>query len=153
MKICDSYEINLSTLAVVPILGNFCRVYEKEEMFIVKGKSTSIVNSGCRFFCSSLSERQQITKRLINVSSKAPIVVEGSKMLILFPTGSPRDNSCIWISFNNISKYFKENARRTKIVFKDKTQISVPVSYNIVDNQISRCLKLEKELDKRRKTL
>ena len=130
MKICDSYEINLSTLAVVPILGNFCRVYEKEEMFIVKGKSTSIVNSGCRFFGSSLSERQQITKRLINVSSKAPIVVEGSKMLILFPTGSPRDNSCIWISFNSdffncsfLANILKKMLEEPKLYLKIKRKL------------------------------
>lgn len=153
MKVLSDYEINLSTLAIVPIFGDLCRIYDGNDIVVVKNKSTIIVNRSCHFFGSSLPDRQQTTKRLIQVATKAPIIVEESKTIIFFPTNSPRDSSCIWISYNNLDSYDKENTKRTRITFKNGVKISIPVSYNIVDNQFARCLKLEKEINKRRKSL
>ena len=38
-------------------------------------------------------------------------------MIIFFPTTSPKSKNCIWISYNNVERYVKENDY-TKIYFK-----------------------------------
>ena len=146
------YEINASTLVILPIEEEKCRVYEYDRDFIVKRKSTKIINDSCMFFGSSLNGRQYGTKKLINVAVKAPIIIEESKKIIFFPTTSPRQDNCTWISFNNLVKYEK-NEDKTILTFKNNKQIELDLSYNIVDNQIVRCIKLVKAFIKRKKII
>ena len=146
------YEINASTLVIIPIDEEKCRVYEDDKDFIVKRHSTKIVNDSCMFFGSSLNGRQYGTKKLINVAVKAPIIIEESKKIIFFPTASPRQINCMWISYNNLVKYTK-NEDKTIFTFKNNKQIELDISYNIIDNQIVRCIKLEKAFIKRKKII
>ena len=48
-----------------------------------------------------------MTKRLININSKSPIIIEESRNIIFFPLKSIREKSNIWISYNNLEKYVK----------------------------------------------
>ena len=146
------YEINASTLIILPIDEENCRVYEDNKEFVVKRKSTKIVNDSCMFFGSSLIGRQYGTKKLINVAVKAPIIIEESKKIIFFPCASPRQINCVWISYNNLVKYTK-NEDKTIFTFKNNKQIELDISYNIIDNQIVRCIKLEKAFVKRKKII
>ena len=91
-----------------------------------------------------------MTKRLININYKSPIVIEESRSIIFFPTSLPREDDCIWLSLNAIKKYLKKEDK-TRIIFRDDTYIEIPVSYNIIDNQMARSIILEKELNKRKK--
>ena len=148
----NEYEINASTLIILPIDNKNCRILEDDKEFIVKRHSTKIINDSCMFFGSSLSGRQYGTKKLINVAVKAPIIVEESKKIIFFPSSSPRQDNCIWISYNNLIKYEK-NEDKTILTFKNNKQVELELSYNIVDNQIVRCIKLEKAFIKRKKAI
>ena len=67
-------------------------------------------------------------------------------MLIFFPTSSPSSNRCIWISYSNIDRYVKEE-KSTKIFFKGGKIINIEVPYYIIDNQITKCIKIEKYLN------
>lgn len=148
----NEYEINASTLVILPIDEENCRVYEYDKDFVVKRHSTKIVNDSCMFFGSSLIGRQYGTKKLISVAVKAPIIIEESKKIIFFPMASPRQTNCIWISYNNLVKYSK-NGDKTIFIFKNNKQIELDLSYNIVDNQIVRCIKLEKAFIRRKKII
>lgn len=135
------------------MVDRITKVHEMETNYFVNKTATDIINKSCFYFGSSLAERQNVTKRLIKVAVKAPIILVDSKKIIFFPTKSPREKNCTWISYNNISKYIKDGPRKTKIIFKNNSEFSLNVSYNIIDNQITRCMKLEKELNKRLKSL
>jgi len=146
------YEIDLSTLMLIGIDDETTRVVTTEEELIIKNNSKKIMDESCRFFGSSLTDRVKATNRLVNMASKTPIVVEESRNIIFFPLKSTRDKNNIWISFNNLDKYEKDD-NKTVFYFKYGKEISLNFSYYIVDNQVTRSILLDYEINKRRKSL
>lgn len=146
------YEINLSTLLLIGLDDKSTKVVTLEEEFVVNYNVKDIINNSCRFFGSSLQERVNTTKRLINVASKSPIIVEESREIIFFPLKSVREKVNIWISFNNLEKYIKED-NKTILKFKDNKEIIIDFSYYIIDNQITRSMMLDYVLKKRKESL
>ena len=103
------YEIDLSTLMLIGIDDNKTKIITFDNEFIVDIDSKKIIDGSCRFFGSSLSDRVNMTKRLINIKIKSPIVIEESRKIIFFPLKSIRDKCNIWISFNNLEKFIKSD--------------------------------------------
>ena len=146
------YEIDLSTLMLIGIDNTKTKVISFENELIVENDSKKIMDYSCKFFGSSLTERVNTTKRLINVSSKSPIIVEESRNIIFFPLKSVREKNNIWISFNNLDKYVKKD-NKTIFIFKNKKEVILDFSYYIIDNQVTRSLMLDYELKIRRESL
>ena len=146
------YEIDLSTVMLIGIDEFKTRVVTLDSEFIIDIDSKKIIDNSCKFFGSSLSDRIKMTKRLVNVNSKSPIIVEESRNIIFFPLKSTRDKCNIWISFNNLEKYVK-SYDKTIFYFKGDNQVIIDFSYYIIDNQVTRSLMLDYELKKRRESL
>ena len=146
------YEIDLSTVMLIGIDESKTKVVTLDDEFILDIDSKKIMDNSCKFFGSSLSDRVNITKRLVGIKSKSPIIVEDSRNIIFFPLKSVRDKCNIWISFNNLEKYVK-NGDRTAFVFKNNKRVVIDFSYYIIDNQVTRSLMLDYELKKRRESL
>lgn len=144
-----TYEINSSTIAILPVEENISRVIELEDSFLVHLSTTEIIDESCKFFGSSYVGRQEGTKNLIGVNYKSPIIVEETLELIFFPTASPRVQECMWISLNNIENYYKENLS-TFINFKNGKKLELGISYGSLENQILRATRLESILRKRK---
>ena len=102
--------------------------------------------------CNEFLLYKQITKRLINIRSKSPIIIEESRDIIFFPLKSIRDKCNIWISFNNLERYVKSDDK-TIFYFKNKKEVTIDFSYYIIDNQVTRSLMLDYEVKKRRESL
>ncbi len=145
----ENYEININTLAIIPIDTKISKVIEIDNNFIVKRKTTEIVDYSCKYFGSSYIGRQEGTKNLIGINYKCPIVVEETREIIFFPTSSPRFSDCFWISLNNINSYKKFNGS-SKIIFNNNEEIIVNISYESLQNQILRATMLESVLRKRK---
>lgn len=143
------YEINSDTLMIVPVNSKISKIIECNEEFLIEKNTTEIIDDSCKFFGSSYSGRFEGTKRMIGVNYKAPIVVEESREIIFFPTSSPRFDNCYWICLNKIESYEK-CGKNTKIVFKNKIEYIVPISYRILENQILRSTLLESKLRSRK---
>lgn len=153
-EILEQYEINEETLALLPNSKFETLVVEKSRVFKVKSDATNIIKNSCEYFGSSLSGRQRGTTALIGVTHKVPIIVEESRELIFFPTNSPRLNDCSWLSFNNIKSYKKdETGYGTIIEFKSGKNVTIPLSYGSLDNQILRSAKLNLMLKDRKDNL
>ena len=146
------YEIDLSTVMLIGIDESKTKVVTLDDEFIIDIDSKKIMDNSCKFFGSSLSDRVNMTKRLVGIKSKSPIIVEDSRNIIFFPLKSVRDKCNIWISFNNLEKYVK-NGDRTAFVFKNNKRVVIDFSYYIIDNQVTRSLMLDYELKKRRESL
>lgn len=146
------YEIDLSTVMLIGVDDGKTKVVTIDSEFIINECSKKIIDNSCKFFGSSLTDRVNMTKRLINISSKSPIVIEDSRNIIFFPLKSVRDKNNIWISFNNLDKYTK-NDDKTIFYFKNNKQVVIDFSYYIIDNQVTRSLMLDYELKKRRESL
>ena len=133
----QKYEINMDTLAIIPINSSETKIIEKENEYIVSQSSLKIIDDGCRFFGSSYVGRSEGTKSLIGVNYKAPIIVEETTPMIFFQTLSPRLDACSWISFKDVEKCIK-NAENTIILFKNGIKVELNTSYKIMQNQILR---------------
>lgn len=144
-----NYEINSSTVAIVPVDQTTSRIIELEDSFLVSQSSTEIIDESCKFFGSSYMGRHEGTKNLIGVNYKSPIIVEETMELIFFPTTSPRMKECIWISLNHIEDYTKKDCA-TFIHFKNGHSLELEISYGSLENQILRATRLESILRKRK---
>lgn len=146
------YEIDLSTLMLIGLDDVSTKVVTTDNEFIIKESCKKIIDNSCKYFGSSLVDRVKATNRLVKMASKTPIVVEESRNIIFFPLKSTREKNNIWISFNNLDTYTKDN-NKTIFTFKCGKQISLNFSYYIIDNQVTRSLILDYELNNRRKSL
>lgn len=145
----ENYEINNSTIAILPITTNESKVIEVDEVFNVKKNATEIINHSCQYFGSSLNGRKEGTKALMGVSYKAPIIIEETTSIIFFPTSSPRFETCSWISLNHVKDYLKNNGNAL-INFKNGQSIELDISYGSFENQILRATRLESILRHRK---
>ncbi len=145
----DSYEINKDTVALIPKDDKKTIVYEVDNSFVVNKSPLKIMESSCEYFGSSLEGRQTGTSSLVGFTHKVPVIVEESFGLIFFPTLSPRNNECSWISYEHVFKpdKFKD---KTIVELKNGKKILVDVSTAIIDNQLYRCSRLKETLNVRK---
>ena len=91
---------------------------------------------------------------MIGVTYKAPIIVEDSSNLIMFPISSPRLSECLWISFKNVESYSKVlSENKTLVKFTSGYTIKLPISHYSFSNQLLRSSRLENVLNLRKKRL
>ena len=79
------YEIDLSTVMLVGLDDIKTKIITMDNEFILDIDSKKIIDNSCKFFGSSLNDRVNMTKRLINIKSKSPIIIEESRDIIFFP--------------------------------------------------------------------
>jgi len=149
----DEYEINADTLLIIPVDKNKVKVIEKNETFLVNSSTLSIIKKSCLFFGCSYDGRRDAVKYLIGVDMKVPVIIEESRNIIFFPTSSCVNRNSIWISYQNLLRYTKFNEFSTVLYFQGKKKIKIDIKYNLIDNQVIRCLKLETLLIKRKKVI
>ena len=145
----DSYEINQDTVALVPKDEKTTIVYEVDNSFVINKPTLKIVEASCEYFGSSLEGRQIGTSRLVGFTHKVPVIIAETFDLIFFPTQSPKNNDCAWLSYDHIFKpdKFKD---KTILELKNGKKIIVNVSTPIIHNQLYRCSRLKEILSVRK---
>lgn len=146
----NSYEINAETLLIIPIGKGKSKVYEYDGEYEVNMSPLAIIKNSCLYFGSSYEGRKDAIKDMIGVDMKVPIIIEDGKNIIFFPTSSCINRSSIWVSYQNLLKYSKVNEFSTILYFRNNRSIQVNTKYNLIDNQIIRCVKLDSLLLKRK---
>ncbi|MBS4171987.1 competence protein ComK [Bacillus sp. FJAT-49736] len=137
----EEYEITPYTMAIIPIqYGSrmYTEVLETQERFISPFRPLEIVKKSCEYFGSSLIGRKEGTKRLIGITHKAPIIVDPHTSIYLFPTTSPTNPQCIWISHDHVFHQEKASSNSTLVTFRNKETLTVPVSISSFENQMYR---------------
>ena len=138
------YEINDETLAIVPGGDLWDSVVVEDDCnYEVKMRPLDIVDYSCKYFGSSYEGRKMGASEILKSSYKLPVMVEDTKNLIFFPTASPIDADCSWISLKNIKDYKKLTNTKTEIEFKNGKILIVDVSFNSFNNQVMRASRLE----------
>ncbi|MBR6133492.1 MAG: competence protein ComK [Bacilli bacterium] len=137
----ENYEINSDTVALIPKEDKTI-VYEVDKSFVVDKKPLEIMEESCEYFGSSLEGRQQGVLNIAGYTHKVPVIVEESFDLIFFPTLSPRNKKCSWLSYRHIIRpdKFKD---KSIIELKNGKKILLDVSCAIIDNQMYRCSRIE----------
>ena len=141
----EDYEINSSTLAIVPLGEDISKVYEEDAEYIVSKSTNAIIKENCEFYGSSYEGRCKGTKKLTGIKSKFPIIIEESRNIIFFPTSSVRSDNNTWIALNNIKEYTEDNLK-SNITFKNNENLDLDISYYSLDNQICRAHMLNSKL-------
>lgn len=141
----NEYEINVDTQAIIPIGEDKSKVIEGNKIFIVNEPPMRIIDKSCRFFGSSYQGRFLGTKNLIGISHKAPIIIEETREIIFFPTNSPRQTNCAWLSLRHLQNYKKHNSRSI-VKFNSGQLLDLDISYGTLDNQVLRATRLESVL-------
>lgn len=136
------YEINDSTLAVLPFDGGNTRVLEKDDEYIVNNTPYEVMEHSCKYFGSSFEGRMSGSKDILGSIYKVPVIVEESQKLIFFPTESIQSENVSWISYKNIEN-IEKYGKKSKIVFKNGEFLVVNCPYFSIKNQIFRCNMLE----------
>ncbi len=142
----EDYEINIDTIAIIPIDNGISKVYEKEEEYIVNQNSNKIIEKNCKFYGSSYRGRCEGTKYLTGIKSKFPIIIEESRNLIFFPTSSIRNNNNCWLCLDKIKTYNK-NIYGCDVTFINNKKISLDISLYSLDNQYYRATMLKSKLN------
>lgn len=145
----NEYEINSSTLAIIPLDESTSKVYEEEVEYIIKRSSNSIIKDNCYFYGSSYAGRCDGTKKLTGIKSKFPIIIEESRNIIFFPTTSSRTQQSSWIALNQVEKLNKKNLI-SQIEFKNSKTVTVNISYYSLENQFIRASMLKSKLYERK---
>lgn len=143
------YEINSTTLAIVPIDDKISKVYEEEDEYIIQKSSNSIIKENCEFYGSSYEGRCIGTKSLTGIKTKYPIIIEESRNIIFFPTSSTRTKQSTWIALNKIKNYNK-NDYNSQVLFKNEEKIDLDISIYSLENQIIRATMLKSKLYERK---
>lgn len=151
MEILDSYEINDETIVIEPYDIGKSKVYEYEDEFIVNMIPLTIVKNSCLFFGATYDGRKEASKDILGIDMKAPIIVEETRNIIFFPVNGCLSKNSLWISYQNLLKYSKVDSSTSLLYFKGSKSRKVNVKYNLIDNQVIRCIKLDTLLLKRRK--
>ena len=144
-----NYEINSSTLAIIPLDNDVSKVYEEDVEYVIQKSSNSIIKENCEFYGSSYEGRCVGTKSLTGIKTKYPIIIEESRNIIFFPTSSIRTRQSTWIALNKIKKYNKNNYN-SEILFKNDKKIDLDISIYSLENQIVRATMLKSKLYERK---
>ena len=144
----NNYIINLKTIALIPLNYKITKVIEEDSSFIVNENTMRIINNSCSYFGSSYIGRHNGTKTLTGINYKSPIIIEETRNIIFFPTISPRDINCSWISLKHINNYINKNGK-IEVLFENGNKCIFNISYGSFDNQYLRATKLEYILRKR----
>lgn len=143
----EFYVINSDVLCFTQDVEdiNYTMVVEKKRKLKIKTDSLKLLKKSCKWYGNSYNIQRQFVIDKFNFYIKTPIIIPGFVPMLFFPTSSPKSNECIWLSYNNIDRYVKENDY-TKIYFKGGKIFNISVPFSIIDNQITKCIKIEKYL-------
>ena len=137
----DTYEVNSSTMAVLP-LGEgekpASKILETDRTFLVNMKPFQIIERSCRYFGSSYAGRKAGTYEVIKVSHKPPIMVDHSNNIFLFPTFYSTRPQCGWLSHAHVHEFCAAKYDNTFVTFVNGETLELPVSITSFENQVYR---------------
>lgn len=137
----EIYEITNRTCALISRSPETTEVIEDNRTFIIDKPISKVLNESCEYYGSTLEGRLQGSKTVLGMCYKLPIIVESVNELIFFPTLSPHNENCSWISIKNIKDY-KPLDNNVIIRFKGNFKETFPITYESLENQMFRASKL-----------
>lgn len=148
-------EITPLTMAVVPNeitkeKPRSCRIFEETGERTVNLTSKQVLDKSCRFFGSSLRGRIEGTASIVGITHKPPIIIDSPLGMVFFPTSSPHNINCIWLSHSHIEKIVEEETKETSIYFINGETLILAISYHSLKNQIIRTAQFRFALENRK---
>ncbi|QFT88296.1 Competence transcription factor [Bacillus sp. THAF10] len=146
------YEINEFTMVIFPFEWEgklFAKVLEEEQEIYVSLSPIKIIENSCKFYCSSFEGRKQGTKTVSGYTHKPPIVIDQMNDIFFFPTASPTNENCIWVSLHYAYEYNSTPSANTHVTFPNNTSVEIPVSKTSFETQVYRTSVVRSKLQQR----
>jgi competence protein ComK len=140
-EIRKSYEVNSSTIAVLPLQKEkniYSQVIETDKTFQVKMKPMQIIDRSCRYYGSSYAGRKAGTFEIIRVSHKPPIAIDHVNNIFMFPTLSSNRPQCGWFSLKHVNDCNPTEFDNTIVDLMNGRTLELPVSFTSFQNQVQR---------------
>ncbi|MEH7453086.1 competence protein ComK [Gottfriedia acidiceleris] len=142
VKVLNEYEINKSTMAIIPEftvdLVVISKVYETDDSFYVLMKPIEIIERSCAYFGSSYRGRREGTKQMISITHKPPIAISSMNQIFFFPTSSSLKVECSWISYNHVANFRGGKYNRSVVEFSNGVELPLEISRGSFENQLYR---------------
>ena len=139
------YEITGKTMAILPgtTSKSASKVLESdnEHMLTFKEKPFEIIEQNCIKNLSSYAGRRASVLHYTSYTQKTPVPVSVARGIIVFPTQGLSNKKCVWIFYQHVSKIVKKSDG-SEIIFKDGTTLFLKISKKQLNNQLSRCKRL-----------
>lgn len=150
--ILNHFVVSRYTMAILPYLLNndlYAKVVEEDGEYIVKQTPLDIIRHSCDYYGCSFQGRKEGTKAVIGITHKAPIAIEPSNEIYFFPTASPKDSCCVWLSHMHVYRYEPAKYERTVVYFRNGKSVVLDVSCKSFINQLHRTAQLRTKLSER----
>lgn len=151
-QLIEEYEVSPFTMMIMPITygsKTYSKIFELEDQLVSPFKPFEIVKKSCEYFGSSFEGRREGTRRLTHITHKAPIAIDPTNSIYLFPTTSPNRSQCIWLSHKHIVTYKRLDSGSTLVTFRNKQMHTIPISHASFGNQLQRTTFLQAKLTQR----
>lgn len=148
----DEYEINPCTMMIIPTTygsKTYSQIVELKDEFLSPFRPIDIIKKSCQYFGSSYEGRITGTKQLVGITHKVPITIDPTNSIYFFPTTSPLNIQCIWISHEHVVSHKRLEPNTTLVTFRNKESYIIPVSYSSFENQLLRTALLRTKLMQR----
>ncbi|WP_170006673.1 competence protein ComK [Bacillus fonticola] len=152
MNTKEVFELSPQTLALLPYQygsKSFTRALVVGDELQVACRPIEVVKRGCAYFGSSYEGRKAGTRQLTGITHKAPIAVDPTNEIFLFPTLSPTREECAWIAHDHVAHFSSPIAGETEILFRDGQSVILPISDAVIENQMLRTSFLRTKLAQR----
>ncbi|NIK12613.1 competence protein ComK [Alkalibacillus sp. S2W] len=142
MRIEEEARVSTKTMAVLPyefsegIYGSY--VVDQDDEFYSYSTPKQLINEACHYYFCSLKGRLEGTRKVFGINRKLPIVIEPSCNMYFMPTTSPLSHDCAWISHGYVESLERLSTKETCIKFNGGKALTVPYSYNSLNNQLFR---------------
>lgn len=144
----DSYEINKNTCAVLNINNQVSKIIEKDNDYLLEKRSFEVMEDSCAYYGSTFEGRVKGTKMMLGSNYKLPIIIEETNDIIFFPTNGTNNESCSWISLNQVEKY-ESYKGYTKVTFIGGKSVILKMPCSSFELQLLRASRLQTLLAKR----
>lgn len=135
----SSYEISPKTMAVLAVKNKKgvvnTKVHEEHLEHIVHISPTEVIKHSCQYFGSSFQGRLEGTKDVCGFSYKAPITINPASGIYFFPTSSPSDRKCSWLSHSHIKRIVPAENQMARVIFKNGESLVIDASVGSMTNQ------------------
>ncbi len=153
-ELVQDYEINPFTMMILPYeMGSktYSKIIEFENTYISPLKPTELVKRGCEYNLSDYNACKKVTRRLTRVTHKAPIAIDPSNSVYLFPTKSPTKSDCIWVSHEHILDHRRQDTFSSSVTLSNKESYVLPISFVSFGKQMLRTSELRTKVLQRMK--
>jgi competence protein ComK len=148
----EEYEMNPLTAAIVPLqYGSklFSQIHQLDQDLYSPLKPLDLIKMSCRLFGAGYEGRKEGSRQLIGITHKIPIIIDATNRMYFFPTTSPNNPQCSWISHEHVLHYEEIDSTNTLVTFRHKKSLVIPISIYSFQNQMLRTSFLRTKLMQR----